>query len=265
MKQAELSSAKEYEDQGYFILRNFFNSQEIAHLTALIDPIFLQWRDGKEAHIFEHKLLNMHSLTHAGYFEQSQTRRLALFNAILPTKLTQYLDALFGEGLYFHNTQLFFNPINKARLPYWHRDMQYSPIADELQASELLNMLSLHVRIPLLDETGVELIPGSHKRWDTELERKVRFELDEHENSETLADSKLIELSQGDLLIFNAQMLHRGNYALNHERKALDLCIGKPHPLSIEFLDKSVLPTSQELTQLDNPSWFQAAYQLGKA
>ena len=265
MKQAELSSAKEYEDQGYFILRNFFNSQEISHLTALVGPIFLQWRDGKEAHIFEHKLLNMHSLTLAEYFEQSQTQRLAFFNVILPIKLTQYLDNVFGEGLYFHNTQLFFNPTNKARLPYWHRDMQYSPIADELQASELLNMLSLHVRIPLLDETGVELIPGSHKRWDTELERKVRFELDEYENSETLADSKLIALSQGDLLIFNAQMLHRGNYALNHERKALDLCIGKPHPLSIDLLDKSVLPTSQELTQLDNPSWFQAAYQLGKA
>lgn len=265
MKQAHQKSIKDYEDSGYFILRNFFNSQEIFHLTALVDPIFLQWRDGKEAHIFEHKLLNMHSLTHAGYFEQSQTQRLAFFNAILPTKLTQYLDTLFGDGLYFHNTQLFFNPTNKARLPYWHRDMQYSPIADELQASEQLNMLSLHVRIPLLDESGIELIPGSHKRWDTELERKVRFELEGHEDSGALAGSKLIELSAGDLLIFNAQMLHRGNYALNHERKALDLCIGKPHPLSIDFLDKSVLPTNQELTQLDNPSWFHAAYQLGKA
>ena len=63
------------------------------------------------------------------------------FEAIASVKLTEVLEIMFGSGIHFHNTQLFFNPSNKTRLPYWHRDMQYSPIEDAIQSDEQHRML----------------------------------------------------------------------------------------------------------------------------
>ena len=140
--------------------------------------------------------------------------------------------------------------------------MQYSPIEDVVQREEQNKMLSLHIRIPLIDEKGVEVVTGTHRRWDTELERNVRFELDGHRNSEPLPGSELIDLARGDVLIFSAQMIHRGNYELNLTRKAFDLCVGKYHPLASNFLDPQVLPTEEEMENITNNQWYRLAREI---
>ena len=142
--------------------------------------------------------------------------------------------------------------------------MQYSSIDDAIQCDEQSKMLSLHVRIPLVEEKGVEVVTGTHKRWDTDLERKVRFELNGHKISEALPGADLIDLIPGDVLIFNAQMIHRGNYALNTTRKALDLCVGKYHPLAARFLDESVLPTTEEIENIENNKWYTLARDIAE-
>ncbi|TBR37545.1 phytanoyl-CoA dioxygenase [Marinomonas agarivorans] len=251
-----------YEQHGYVILRAFLNDDDLADIIVNIDPIYQVWRDNNQEQIAQNALVNMHSLTHSHFFKNNKNARVKLFNTLANKKLITKLIHLFGEGIYFHNTQLFFNPINKEQQPYWHRDMQYSPIDDAQQSKEQSNMLSLHVRIPLQEETGLAVIKGTHKRWDTEQEHNVRFELNGHKSNEPLPDNELITLKLGDILIFNAQMIHRGNYDQNDTRKALDLCVGKYHPLSSQFFDKSVLPTEQEMAQLTNPSWYQEAYKV---
>jgi len=253
---------EDYRKDGYFILKGILSQAEVTRLNALVEPIYRAWfRDNKDS-IFEHKMLNMHSLTRAEYFVEDAQNRAKLFDAITHPKLTQVANKVFGEGLYFHNTQLFFNPSNPARQPYWHRDMQYSPVPESDLAAELESMLNLHFRIPFIKETGVELIPGTHHRWDTKTERNVRLELDGHENHEPLPGSKMIELEVGDVLVFNAQMLHRGNYALNPERKALDLCVGKYHKFTAPALEKACLPTPEELQKIQNKNWYQSAHDV---
>ncbi|ADZ92725.1 phytanoyl-CoA dioxygenase family protein [Marinomonas mediterranea] len=251
-----------YEKDGYVILKGFFSEDEIALLDRYVDRIYRIWRSENEAAIFNRKLVNMHSLTHPEYFQGSPDQRAEFFNTIASQKLTETLENIFGSGLYFHNTQLFFNPSNSERLPYWHRDSQYSSIEDSVQSDEQHRMLSLHIRIPLIDEKGVEVVVGTHKRWDTELERNVRFELNGHNNSESLPDSVLLDLKQGDVLVFNAQMIHRGNYELNSERKAFDLCVGKFHPLVSGFLDPQVLPTDEEIDNIVNNQWYRLAREI---
>lgn len=66
-----------------------------------------------------------------------------------------------------------------------------------------------------LPETGIELIPGTHARWDTELERNVRLECQGHRQHEDLPGARLLSLQPGDVLIFSANMLHRGNWQRN--------------------------------------------------
>ncbi len=201
----------------------------------------------------------MNTLSDPHYFVGYKAQRLLFFQTIASHRLTQIIDSMFDDGIYFHNTQLFFNPLENKRLPYWHRDMQYSPIDDSVLKNEQQNMVSLHVRIPLIQEQGIELIPGTHKRWDTELEREVRLELNGHKNSEDLPGSVLIELMPGDVLIFSAQMIHRGNYRLNESRKSLDLCIGKQHPLTSTYIDENALPNVDELDKIVNNRWYKNA------
>lgn len=117
-------------------------------------------------------------------------------------------------------------------------------------------MTSLHLRIPLLKEQGVELIPGSHKCWDTPLQRNVRLELNGHKHHESLPNAELIPLNVGDVLIFSAQMLHRGDYELNKARNALDLCIGKLNPFTLNFLDRKLMHTPDELELINSKQWF---------
>jgi ectoine hydroxylase-related dioxygenase (phytanoyl-CoA dioxygenase family) len=248
-----------YDRDGYVIARRLLGAAEIGTLRAIVDRVYAQWLAENLTDFEQHGLINMHSLTMPRYFEGREEERLAFFRSLAAERLTALVDGMFGGGIYFHNTQLFFNPFGGRRLPYWHRDMQYSDVGDLVQESEQRNIVSLHIRIPLTPEKGVELVPGSHERWDTELEKSVRFELNGHRNSEDLPGAALIDLEPGDVLIFSANMLHRGNYRLNESRLALDLCVGKPHPLLDAFLDERVLPTAGELARMENGGWYKAA------
>ena len=253
---------KQFDDKGYAILKEFFSPDEIKNITEIVDRIYAQWLDENGDECIKHQLINMHALTHLKYFEGKSDERIRFFELIASQKLTDVLETMFGEELYFHNTQLFFNPYQQGKRPYWHRDLQYSPIDDAMQAQEQNNMLTLHVRTPLVAEKGVELIPYTHKRWDSQLERNVRFELNGHTNSDVLPGAVLIELEPGDVLIFSAQMIHRGNYELNPMRKAFDLCVGKPHPWTSAFIDEEILPTDDEIDCIPNDQWYERAREI---
>jgi ectoine hydroxylase-related dioxygenase (phytanoyl-CoA dioxygenase family) len=257
-----MNPIEQYEKFGYAILKGFFNKEEMTSLDKHVDRIYQKWFSVNKSEIIERKLVNMHSLTSPEYFLDVPDLRKEFFEVIASVKLTKALEDMFGNGILFYNTQLFFNPLNEESKPYWHRDMQYSPIEDSVQCDEQIKMLSLHVRIPLIEEKGIELVTGTHKRWDTNLEREVRFELNGHKNSDSLPNSKLIELALGDVLIFNAQMIHRGNYELNPKRKAFDLCVGKFHSLASSFLETRVLPTANEINNIKNNQWYTLAREI---
>lgn len=241
-------------------MRQWLGATEIDCLAHEIDRILAQWMKENHSEYIDERLVNMHSLTSPRYFSDAG-QRIRFFEMLASERITSLIDGMFGEGLYFHNTQLFFNPFENRRLPYWHRDLQYSPIDDMEQAREQSALLSLHVRIPLLKEQGVELIPGTHRRWDTPLETEVRRERNGRKNSDDLPGATLITLEPGDILVFDAQMIHRGNYAMNKERKALDLCVGRPHQFILRYLDESVLPSEDDIPLIRNNAWFQRARQ----
>ena len=251
-----------YQQHGYVLLPQLLSGQNIAGLNQSVMSVYSQWCRKNNHDIGFDQLVNMHSLTLPEYFAQQPESRLAFFQQLSCSVLVQRLQLIFGSTLYFHNTQLFFNPLDVVRKNYWHRDMQYSHIPDEQQQQLHHQLTSLHVRIPLVDETGIELIPHSHKQWDSELERNVRFAMNGQEQHNDLPHSQLISLKQGDVLVFNAQMIHRGRYVFNAARLALDICMGTAHPLIDGFRDRTVQPTAQELTQIENRQWFVEAAKL---
>lgn len=253
---------REYHENGFLVLRDFFSTKELLELSDLVDSIYQQWLEVNQESFEKHGLINMHSLTQPHYFTDSTDDRCRLFKAISPTKLVELLDEVFETEIHFHNTQLFFNPHNSRQLPYWHRDLQFSPIPEADQQVAQLDLLTLHVRIPLVKEVGLEVIKGSHRRWDTLLERQVRLELEGHQNIEDLPGGVVLDLDPGDLVVFNAQMIHRGRYSENDTRKALDLCVGSAHPLTNGSLDPNNLPSAEELDSLQTDLWYQRAWSV---
>lgn len=252
---------QDYDQQGYLVLKQVFDPSAIEALKAQIVPIYQQWQQHNQHETSYAQQVNMHSLSHPAYFAQPEAR-LGFFQQLAHPQLVGLLKTLFCSTLYFHNTQLFFNPADPSKTNYWHRDLQYSTLGDDVQQQIHHELLSLHVRIALLDEIGIELIPHSHQQWDSPLEQAVRFARDGHQQHDELPHSQLIELKAGDVLVFNAQMIHRGRYDFNRERLALDLCIGTPHAAIREFMDIRVQPTADELAQIEHNDWFVEAAKL---
>ena len=85
------------------------------------------------------------------------------------------VDAVIPNNPAFMNTQLFFNPVNPQQKDFWHRDCQYDyDVEDQMRV--ILETQVLHLRVPLFDEPGMEIIPGTHKRWDNEEEYNPEVE-----------------------------------------------------------------------------------------
>ncbi|QDP01079.1 phytanoyl-CoA dioxygenase family protein [Thalassotalea sp. PS06] len=257
-----------YLQDGYFVISECFSNTQLTSLIEDVQRIYQLWLKANYSNYKHHALINMHGLTDPEYFQiENQSidhrKRGGLFNKLIPQKLHEIMESVFGDELYFHNTQLFFNPYKNRRKPYWHRDLQYNGEPETTQQSYLQSMLSLHIRIPLMDEEGIELVPGSHSRWDNQEEYDVRFELKDKKNHHSLSNARLLPLKAGDALVFSANMIHRGNYSRG-ERLALDLCVGNPHSKTIKYLDIKHLPQDKDMTYIDRTQWFDRARQYYK-
>lgn len=254
----------DYQEHGFVIVRQLLDRDRIVALGSIVETVFRQWLSEHWSDYAERGLVNMHSLTHARYHADSDAR-IRFFELVAGGGVMSLVQAMFGAGIYFHNTQLFFNPRDARQQPYWHRDLQASPVADAEQAAEQGRLLNLHVRMPLISETGLAIVPGTHRRWDTALEAAVRFEREGRLRSDDLPGMQLISLEPGDLLIFDAQMIHRGDYRRNAQRMAFDICIGKPHRFTLPYLDHAVLPTAAELPRIAGNAWYLRAHELAPA
>ena len=142
--------------------------------------------------------------------------------------------------------QLFFDPFKPKQSNYWHRDGQYHLSADE-QKLALTEPEVLHVKIPLTIDPGIEVIPDSHKNWDTDNELLIRLQQNEHKNSEHLSNGVQIPLQVADVLMFSANMIHRGLYGKN--RLVLDILYCDPQ--LAEFIQVKHQPSAQMLPDLD--------------
>jgi hypothetical protein len=114
--------------------------------------------------------------------------------------------------------------------------------------------------VPLFDELGMELVPETHKRWDNEEEYNVRQEEKGRLSSENLSTGKAIKLAAGDLLVFSADMIHRGLYGM--DRLALDILVFDSAGDFADYVDDDCLPERSMLDKIDDPRLFVNTLQL---
>ena len=73
---------REYNENGFIILRDFLSTKELLRLTELVDAVHQQWLEQHREAFEQQGLINMHSLTQAHYFDAEPDNRRRLFKAI---------------------------------------------------------------------------------------------------------------------------------------------------------------------------------------
>lgn len=249
----------DYEEHGYFVIRDYFNSAEMALLRKAILTFHTLWKEDNKT-FYEEEAFNSSLITGSQYLEDKD--RITLFNFISSPKMMTVIDSVISTLPGFMNTQLFFDPFNHQQDNFWHRDCQYDyDIEDQKQI--ITDTQVVHFRVPIFDEPGMELVPGSHQRWDNEEEYNVRQEEKNRLSSEALSTGKEIPLAAGDLLVFAADMIHRGLYGL--DRLAFDILVFDSQGKGVnyaEYVDNDCLPNEAIWPSLSNPRLFKNTVKL---
>ncbi|KAL2208217.1 hypothetical protein CC79DRAFT_1342522 [Sarocladium strictum] len=102
----------------------------------------------------------------------------------------------------------------------WHRD-DIPPEATAEEELERLNRPSWHVQynLALYHDSSLIVVPGSHKRARTDIERAAG-------PYDKLPDQEEVVLSPGAIVFYNNNILHRGVYDPNVERVTLHGSVG---------------------------------------
>jgi len=248
-----------YEEQGFFVLRNYFTTQQINTLRTVILTFHDRWKAENKT-FYQEEAFNSSLITGPQYL--SSAERVSLFNFISHHRLTNVINSVVDGVPAFMNTQLFFNPFNAEQTTFWHRDCQYD-YDIEAQKQVMQNTQVIHFRVPLFDEPGMEVIPGSHKRWDTQLELDVRQEENNRLSSDPLPNAHTVPLNAGDLFVFSADMIHRGLYG--SDRLAFDILVFDTTgngTIYADYIDKDCLPDDNELVKIADPTLFNNTHQF---
>ncbi|ORY13851.1 hypothetical protein BCR34DRAFT_647881 [Clohesyomyces aquaticus] len=103
----------------------------------------------------------------------------------------------------------------------WHRDDIPASASPE-EEMQRLGKPGWHAQwnLPLYEDSSLIVIPGSHRRARTQIER------DAHPYEKTLPGMKVVELKAGEVVFYNNNILHRGVYDVGKERMTLHGSIG---------------------------------------
>lgn len=240
-----------YTSKGFALIRGLFEEPELTQLHEVLQRFHGRWLAANKQ-FYEARAINSAYLTDQEHL-CTEDRRV-LFRLLGDARVERILGALFARPVAFMNTQLFFNPMNPRQANYWHRDIQYSGAPEAEQREELTQVNVLHLRLALMPEPGLELVPGSHIRWDTDAEYAVRMEQGSKQVFDDLPNTERVPMARGDLLVFSANMLHRGLYG--GDRCAFDMLFCDPLERLVKYVRPSCLPQGDDFTVIANPAPF---------
>lgn len=245
----------DYHKNGFVHVPGFLNSKQISCLLCVVERFHERWLSENEA-FYLNRAVNSAYLTQPDYL--SDEDRNTLFQIIGSNELRLVAREVFSAPPIFMNTQLFFNPNNLNQKNYWHRDPQYHLTVDQQKAA-LSGPDVVHFRLALKDEFGIEVVPGSHTHWDTNEQLDVRLGLNGKAVSDDLDEAVKLPLKTGDLLVFSANMIHRGLYGL--DRLALDILLCDNDPQLQTFINQGGYPNGADRGLLPWPDVFNHSIQ----
>ncbi|KAK4540917.1 hypothetical protein LTR36_008425 [Oleoguttula mirabilis] len=103
----------------------------------------------------------------------------------------------------------------------WHRDDIPPDVLPEAELERLQEpMLHAQWNLALYPDSSLVVVPGSHKRARTDMERNA------HPYEDDMPGQKIVTMAAGDLVFYNNNILHRGVYDSKAERMTLHGTMG---------------------------------------
>ena len=215
----------------YAVVPELISLSRAARLCAICDGILAQWRardpqtgapgDKPDATVMRH-------LNHPDYFAQHPEWFAPLMDAVADDHVRDVARAVFGEEPMFRCTSLFFNPSGIELEGNWHRDSQFGAPDDDAERGVIAKAgadgAGMQLQIALLPSDDIEVVPGSHLRWDLPDEYAIRKAAGGmHNRANSMPGALRIRQAPGDAVLFNAMAIHRGRYYASVPRRTLML------------------------------------------
>lgn len=227
LKMPAATTKELWEANGFVVLPQLFSAERVRELRAVCDDVLAQWLEESNAGFDAANSTNMAYLTESRYFTKHPAGLRLLLDAITDEKILDPLAKILDGEPLFHNTQYFFNPATETRAGDWHRDQQFDAPDEATERARMNGHTGVHVHIAFLPDDNLEFITGTHKRWDTPEERRIRKGLDGCEkNSDAMPGARRLALEAGDAVIFSAWGIHRGRYDASTLRRTFDIIYG---------------------------------------
>lgn len=216
---------------GFVVIPQLFDAARVRELRTICDDVLAQWMDYSAAEFDAANSTNMAYLTEPQYFIEHPARLHSLLETVTDEKILATLAELMDGEPLFHNTQYFFNPATETRAGDWHRDQQFDAPDEATERARMLSHVGIHVHIAFAPDDHLEFVPGTHARWDTPEERRIRKNLDGCKaNSDEMPGAERLRLEAGDAAFFSAWGIHRGRYDAAKLRRTFDIIYGSVNP-----------------------------------
>ena len=235
----------DWAQDGYLIVRNLFDAPRVAALLAVSESCMHQWKEcspetGEPGTADPDNARSMRHLNHPGYFPAGADDPgfVTLMEAVADPKVLRLATMCMPDevcgGPLFRSTTLFFNPegdpATNNREGDWHSDAQFV-IPDEADEKQFLEeeaasgigqySAGIQMQVALVANEDVQLVPGSHLRWDTPEEYTVRCADGRKHSKSEMPNSLRCVLQPGDCAMFNSWGFHRGRYHVDRPRRTL--------------------------------------------
>ncbi len=237
---------QQWQTEGYVIIRGLFDAARTAQLRAICDRILEEWRvtnpeTGKPGGTPDATV--MRHLNHQAYFADQPAELPILMDAVADAKVLETMRAIFGEEPLFRCTSYFFNPQITSLDGNWHRDSQFGTPDDTAEQAVLAKAAaagnSVQMQIALVPSDDIEVVPGSHARWDTPEEYAIRkADGGANNRANSMPGALGVALAPGDAVLFNPMGLHRGRYHANRLRRTLMLTYTKTTAPYADYFSK---------------------------
>jgi ectoine hydroxylase-related dioxygenase (phytanoyl-CoA dioxygenase family) len=224
---------EQWQRDGYVIVPNLLSAREVASMRQLCDDILAQWRerDPQTGVKPSGEEVCMRHLNHSAYFAQTPEKLETLMALVADPRVLAAARCLTGDEPMFRTTSYFINPLLTQRDGNWHRDSQFShpdPAEERevllAEASKFPSEAGVQMQIALAPSDDIEVVPGSHLRWDTAEEFAIRrADGGRNATSGGMPGAVRVRMEAGDMAAFNPYGLHRGRYHLNRLRRTLML------------------------------------------
>ena len=212
---------KRWRDQGYFVVTDFASAAEVADLRSSCDVVLEHQRSTSRES--GHTSTHIDGLLDPELFarEPARLKRLVDFMGSAGVcELVQDLAPAAEGSVWLKTLQYFHEQTGRDWDGDWHRDSQFGRHDPLLERAYAMTTTAVRFRVAFLPDDRLEIVPGTHARWDSDEELGIRK--GPASATASMHGAVRIELAPGDACVFHAWAIHRATYRRIPLRRTLE-------------------------------------------